>query len=338
MVVKVEDKAKAFMKVVFIVGVFIIIFIQFRKLFSDFDIQMFYEYKEKLSFISLSIIIILGLVSYLPLSLYDFIIKDTCKISLDNKSLYKSSWIASSISSIVGFGGAAAIALKSHFYSPYIKDKAALVKEVSKVVLLNFTGFSVICFIYSILNIENLNKIELVRTGILLAALYAPILLIYNLYRYKNKEKRENVIKTVKIMMISILEWGAMAILLFSILKLLGTTLPLSKIFSIYVVSSAIGIVSMMPGGLGGFDLSFILGVSALGVNKEEALLALVLYRISYYIIPLTVGIFLLIYETKNKIEKDYINLFNLATRKITNKIKFTKKDKVTKIDNSKEA
>lgn len=323
MLVKLEDKTKVWFKIILMSGVFILILFQFKKIFSDFDIHTFYIYKDKLSFISLTIIGILGLLSYLPLSLYDFIIKDTCNISLDNKSLYKSSWIASSISSIVGFGGTAAIALKSHFYSPYIKDKTALVKEVSKVVLLNFTGFSAICFIYSILDIEGFNKIQVVRIGILLAALYAPILLIYNLYRYRNKEKRENAIKTIKIMIISIFEWIAMALLLFSILKLLGTTLPLSKIFPIYVVSSAIGIVSMMPGGIGGFDLSFILGVSALGINKEEALLALVLYRISYYIIPLSIGIFLLIYENRSKISKDYNNIFKLTIRKFFNKMNF---------------
>ena len=37
-------------------------------------------------------------------------------INLDNKKLYKYSWIASSVSSIVGFGGSSAIALKSHFW------------------------------------------------------------------------------------------------------------------------------------------------------------------------------------------------------------------------------
>ncbi|MCR1952593.1 lysylphosphatidylglycerol synthase domain-containing protein [Clostridium sp. DSM 100503] len=329
MFVKSEGKVKVWMKVVFILTILTIILIQFRKLFSDFDTHTFYIYKDKLSFISLSIIIILGLLSYLPLSLYDFIIKDTCNISLDNKSLYKSSWIASSISSIVGFGGTAAIALKSHFYSPYIKDKTKLVKEVSKVVLLNFTGFSAICFIYSILNITSLKKIEFVKIGILLAALYAPILFIYNLYRCRTKEMRKNAIKTIKIMIISILEWIAMALLLFSILKLLGNALPLSKIFPIYVVSSAVGIVSMMPGGIGGFDLLFILGVNALGINKEEALLALLLYRISYYIIPLTVGIFLLIYETKNKINKDYRDILKLSIRKIINKTKFARQNKI---------
>lgn len=304
MLVRGENKIKLWTKIILMLAIFTIILFQFSKILSDFDMHTFYIYRDKLTFIRLIIIACLGVISYLPLSLYDFIIKDTCKIALDNKSLYKSSWIASSVSSIVGFGGAAAIALKSYFYSPYIKDKASLVKEVSKMVLLNFTGFSTICFIYSISNIKNLNRIEFVRIGILLAGLYAPIILIYNLIRLRNNQKRENAVKTIKVMGLSILEWFSMAFLLFFILKLLGETLPLSKIFPIYVISSAIGLISMMPGGIGGFDISFILGVSSLGINKEEALLALVLYRISYYIIPLTVGLFIFIYERKNRFNK----------------------------------
>lgn len=337
MLVKIEDRVKVWIKAIFMISIFTIILFQFSKIFSDFDTHTFYTYKDKLSFMNLSIITILGLLSFLPLSLYDFVIKDTCEISLDNKSLYKSSWIASSISSIVGFGGTAAIALKSYFYSPYIKDKAFLVKEVSKVVLLNFTGFSIICFLYSILNIRSIHKIEFVRLGILLAALYAPALLIYNLFRCIKKEKRDNSIKTIKIMMLSTFEWIAMAMLLFFILKLLGAKLPLSKIFPIYVVSSAIGIISMMPGGLGGFDISFILGVGSLGINKEEALLALVLYRISYYVIPLTVGIFIFLSETKKKINKNYFEIIKLAIRKIVNKIRYRNKGKTTKVSNSNE-
>ncbi|MCI6692824.1 MAG: flippase-like domain-containing protein [Clostridium sp.] len=304
MLVRVENKIKLWTKIILMLAIFTIILFQFSKILSDFDMHTFYIYRDKLTFIRLIIIACLGVISYLPLSLYDFIIKDTCKIALDNKSLYKSSWIASSVSSIVGFGGTAAIALKSYFYSPYIKDKASLVKEVSKMVLLNFTGFSTICFIYSISNIKNLNRIEFVRIGILVAGLYAPIILIYNLIRLRNNQKRENAVKTIKVMGLSILEWFSMAFLLFFILKLLGETLPLSKIFPIYVISSAIGLISMMPGGIGGFDISFILGVSSLGINKEEALLALVLYRISYYIIPLTVGLFIFIYERKNRFNK----------------------------------
>lgn len=317
MLVKIENKTKLRLRIVLIISIFIVIFFQFKKIFSDFDINTFYLYKDKLSFISLSFIVILGLISYLPLSLYDFVIKDTCNISLNNKDLYKSSWIASSISSIVGFGGTSAIALKSYFYSPYIKDKTALVKEVSKVVLLNFTGFSVICLIYSIINIRDLQNIDIIKLGILFASLYMPILTMYNLNSYRCESKKEFAINNIKIMILSTIEWMAMALLLFSILKMMGVSLSISKIFPIYVTSSAIGIISMMPGGIGGFDISFIIGVNSLGVNKEEALLALVLYRISYYIIPLTVGIFLFLYETKKKINKNFFEILKLGVYKI---------------------
>ncbi|MBD7916023.1 UPF0104 family protein [Clostridium sp. Sa3CUN1] len=317
MLLKVENKIKAKIRVMVSIIIFVIILLQFKKVFSEFDINTFCLYKDKLSFMSLSLIITLGLISYLPLSLYDFIIKDVCEISLNNRDLYKSSWIASSISSIVGFGGTSAIALKSYFYSPYIKDKTALVKEVSKVVLLNFTGFSVICLIYSIINIRDLYNIDIIKLGIFLASLYMPILIMYNLNRYICENKKEVAINNIKIMILSTIEWIAMALLLFSILKMLGVSLSISKIFPIYVTASAIGIISMMPGGIGGFDISFILGVSSLGVNKEEAVLALVLYRISYYIIPLTVGIFLFLYERKRKINKSCFKILKLGLCKI---------------------
>ncbi|VYT72476.1 UPF0104 family protein [Clostridium tertium] len=330
MLIKVEEKHKSIFKLLFICVVSLILVVQFRKLFHDFDLKIFYGYREKLTIITLSYITILGIFAYLPLSLYDFVIKETCEIKLDNKKLYKSSWIASSISSIVGFGGTAAIALKSYLYSPYIKDKTTLVKEVSKVVLLNFTGFSTLCLLYLVFYSNNINFYKPVNIGILIAGLYTPILLIYNLLRFRNN-KDKNYLKTIKIMSLSIIEWTTMAFLLFSILKILGANITLTKVFPIYVVSTAIGIVSMMPGGLGGFDLSFIIGLTNLGINKEEVLLALLLYRISYYIIPLTVGIFLIINEVKLKVNKGYMEAISFCFKKAGSKLNLIIKDIINK-------
>ncbi|GAB6168420.1 bifunctional lysylphosphatidylglycerol flippase/synthetase MprF [Clostridium carnis] len=318
MKVKLGKKLKLAIKIIFILAIFTVILMEFKKLFLDFNARTFHFYRDKLSIVSLTIIAALGIISYLPLSFYDFVIKDTCEINLNNRKLYKFSWIASSISSMVGFGGTAAIALKSYFYAPYIKDKNVLVKEVSKIVALNFTGFSMVCFVYSILNISNLRNFELIQIGILVAAIYTPALFIYNIVRYINKDKRKDASKTIKIMMISIAEWITSVILIYGILTILGTKLTLAQIFPIYVVSSAIGIISMIPGGLGTFDLSFILSIGALGVPKEEALLALVLYRVSYYIVPLTIGLILFINEIKKDIDKKYNNIFTTVLSNLT--------------------
>ena len=68
-----------------------------------------------------------------------------------------------------------------------------------------------------------------------------------------------------------------------------------NRIFLCLCKSTAVGIVSMVPGGLGTFDLTFIYGFKALGVPIEQTFLVIILYRISYFILPAAIGVILYI-------------------------------------------
>ena len=125
-------------------------FKELYKIFIDIDISLFKKYADKLTIVNLLIIAALGVISYIPLSFYDLVTRKSIPIDLPIGKVYKYSWIASSVSSIVGFGGSAAILIKNHFYKSYVKDKSELTKENLKVVGLNLSGFSLICLIYSI--------------------------------------------------------------------------------------------------------------------------------------------------------------------------------------------
>ncbi len=61
--------------------------------------------------------------------------------------------------------------------------------------------------------------------------------------------------------------------------------------FATFIVAACAGIVSMLPGGIGSFDLMYLLGMEGLGVSSELTLLILLLYRISYFIIPALIGL-----------------------------------------------
>ena len=87
-------------------------------------------YRNKLDFLNILIIAALGIISYIPLSFYDFILKRKVRIRLKNRKLYKYSWIASSIASLLGFGGATSLAFKQYFYGDYVDDKKKLLKEI----------------------------------------------------------------------------------------------------------------------------------------------------------------------------------------------------------------
>ena len=128
-------------KIVFFVLIAGIVIKEFGSILKSFDVNLFLKYANELSFVNVLIILALGIISYIPLSFYDFVLKSRANINLPNKKLYKLSWIISSISSIAGFGGSTAIFLKSNLYKDYIEDKNLLIKESSRIFALNFTGF-----------------------------------------------------------------------------------------------------------------------------------------------------------------------------------------------------
>ncbi|MGL5749026.1 MAG: bifunctional lysylphosphatidylglycerol flippase/synthetase MprF, partial [Paraclostridium sp.] len=242
---------------------------------------------------------VLGIISYIPLSFYDFILKRRVSIQLNNKKLYKFSWISSSISSVAGMGGSTAIALKSHFYGKFVKDKKLMVKEISKIVALNLTGFSIVSLIYTITSFDTFKLNDWVNIMTLIISLYFPILLVFSIYKYTNGTDDDTVdIKdSFKIIFMSGLEWLTTIVLIYSIILMLNINVSFAQFFPIFMLSIIVAIVSMSPSGLGSFDLTMIVGLQALNVPGEKVLLAIFLYRFAYYIVPLIIGIILFLHE-----------------------------------------
>jgi len=68
------------------------------------------------------------------------------------------------------------------------------------------------------------------------------------------------------------------------------------------MIAITIGIISMIPGSLGSFDLIMVSGLVGLGIDKAQALSWLLVFRLFYYILPFCLGVVLFL---KNiKIEK----------------------------------
>ena len=99
------------------------------------------KYADRLTVPNLLIIALLGIVSYMPLSFYDLITRKSIPIDLPTKKVYKYSWIATSISNIVGFGGSSAILIKIIFIKNHVDDQSKLTKENLKVVGFKFKWF-----------------------------------------------------------------------------------------------------------------------------------------------------------------------------------------------------
>ena len=104
--------------------------------------------------------------------------------------------------------------------------------------------------------------------------------------------------------------------------QVLGVDLSISTLIVLVTASSVIGIISMIPGGLGSFDVMMMLGLIRLGVSQEIAFIWLLLYRLSYYLIPLLIGILSWLFTTGQEFDKRFngipINLSKEVLHKIT--------------------
>lgn len=159
------------------------------------------------------------------------ILKNKIGIKLSWKKVYKYSWIASSVASLVGFGGSAAILIKNYFYKDHVDDSSKLVKEVSKVVGLNLSGFSLVCLIYSTWNIFIIKKIDTVFYASTLIGLYLPIVLIWLTYKLYINKNKENYLLSLKIIGISILEWTTTILLVYGLIVILNINISIVYFF-----------------------------------------------------------------------------------------------------------
>ncbi|WP_373206019.1 bifunctional lysylphosphatidylglycerol flippase/synthetase MprF [Clostridium tertium] len=322
-----KDKInKKFFTMIQVIFVIVIIFIACRELFKiviSMDKNLFITYSNNLTFTNVFIIIILGLISYLPLSFYDLIINGVLNIKLPKKRIYKYSWISSSISNVVGFAGVTAIFFKKYFYNNYIDDSSKLYKEGTRVVGLNLSGFSLVCLIYSFWNLlinKNFDKVFWVS---LIIGLYLPMILFISTYNMIKSRDKKTYMVNIEIILTSILEWITTIILIYGLMIILEIKISFSQFAPIYVSAIIVAIISMVPGGVGTFDLTLILGLQKFNIPSEKVILLIILYRVSYYIIPFFIGVSLYISDLYIKINSSTRELISRINSKITHYILF---------------
>lgn len=315
---KINKKLFKIIQSIIIVTIFFLAFKELYKIFVDIDINLFKKYADRLTITNLLIIAVLGVISYMPLSFYDLITRKSIPIDLPVKKVYKYSWIATSVSNIVGFGGSSAILIKNYFYKNHVDDQSKLTKENLKVVGLNLSGFSLICLIYSIWCVFTIKEFDIVFYGSTLIGLYIIGVFIFSSYKFIKDKDKNAYLGTIKIALISILEWATTVLLIYGLIVIIGIKITLIQFFPIYIKAIIVAIISMVPGGVGTFDLTLLTGLKSFNVQSEQIFLLLILYRISYYIVPLVIGAILYITDVYKKANVETRELISRINSKIS--------------------
>jgi uncharacterized membrane protein YbhN (UPF0104 family) len=79
-----------------------------------------------------------------------------------------------------------------------------------------------------------------------------------------------------------------------------GHGVPFEAFLAIYVFAAVVGVASHLPGGVGAFEATILIGLSSL--PREPLFGALLLFRLIYYIAPFVFALMLLgLYEASKR-------------------------------------
>ncbi|WP_080845944.1 lysylphosphatidylglycerol synthase domain-containing protein [Cytobacillus gottheilii] len=274
-------------KVIFPLIVLTIIYFEAQGILKDFDWGLLNLYMDRLSPQHIVYIFVLGLVAIFPMYYYDVILLRLFQIDVSNKKLFWMSLSANAYSNLVGFGGIAGATLRSFYYRKYVDDQVPFIKVIAKLSLFYLTGLSILSAILVVFDSPFLEQLQFAKLAVIAVAAYTPILLAIFSLR-KSTWNLDNMKKAYlsELLLISFFEWLFVVICIWGISNVLGVHISLLSILPIVILSSCVGIVSMIPGGIGSFDFVFLLGMEFYGVPAELSLLILLFYRLSYYLFP----------------------------------------------------
>jgi phosphatidylglycerol lysyltransferase len=254
--------------------------------------------------------LLFGLFSNFLMTLYDFIIVKHLKLDIKKLFIFNISFIANSINSISGLGGLTGASIRAVFFKKGGNESDDIVKYGLLLVPATGVGLSVLALISSvnyiyIKPIMTQNKWLLILMYSYIAYLIAYFFIDTIYYKIKEKQYKgldpEILVVKTKLLFVSFLEWFSAYLLFALIIRQFDTGINYYIILGIYSIASVAGIVSMLPGGAGSFDLLVLLGFKIYGLSTEHTVAAIILFRTFYYFIPLTAAIiFSIIIQLKN--------------------------------------
>jgi phosphatidylglycerol lysyltransferase len=316
-------KGKIFTVVKFLFPLLLLVFalLELKKFIGNLDLGLLQSEIVQLRSGTLILIFFVMFAAVLPMLLYDVMLMKILGIKAGKKEVLEQAFIVNTYSNLFGFGGLIGAMLRTYFYHRFENDKRRLVGGIAAVSFFYMAGMSLLAILVA-LNFSNhpiFVQTKWLFFGVQGIALYLPI--FFGIHFVKNKRDKQSLITFgagVKLFIISLLEWTAVFCGIWFLSRIMEIPVTFEQLFPVYVVAACAGIISMIPGGLGSFDIVFIWGMQDLYVPEEKVLVILLFYRIGYYLIPFLLSTLLFIKRYWEKWNKSWSNIPNTILQNIS--------------------
>ena len=303
-------KWKTLIKLVLFLSIASLVIVEITRLFKTISFDKIVEILQGLSPLNIICLALFGFMAVGPMIFYDGILNKELNQKQKLSYLLETSWTINSLNNMIGFAGLVDIGLRYSFYGDEERPEKSM-QGISRVIPYFMSGFSLFALISLVLTgLFPLSiGIKQYWPVLLGASLYLPIVLFVSNrknWAYFGQLGGKTILSLV---LASALDWACVISFFLLVGYILGYNLPIYDVIPLFMIAITIGIISMIPGSLGSFDLIMVSGLVGLGIDKAQALSWLLVFRLFYYILPFCLGVVLFLKNMGSRLNEKYLGI-----------------------------
>jgi phosphatidylglycerol lysyltransferase len=286
---------KTLLKLAFALALTALIFLEGRNQLESIHLASTLELLRSVPLAWIAAFFVLGVVASFSMVLYDVFGMKAFGFEIDRTDLLAISFVSNSLNALLGLGGLTGASIKTLLLKKHSADFKEMIPYNAFMVASATTGLSLFAVI-AIANNRGISALLGLHRWLwaCLAAYSLYIAAYFVLERFVRTSRewaesfglRKLFALKLKLTAVSVLEWLLAGVLLFAIADHFHHGISFLDVISVFAAAAIAGILSFLPGGAGSFDLIAIMGLEAAGLSPNEALSAVILYRVFYYLAP----------------------------------------------------
>ena len=303
-------KWQTLIKLVLFISIASLVIVEITRLFKTISFDKIEEILVGLSPLEIICLALFGFMAVAPMIFYDRILNKELHQKQTLSYLLETSWTINSLNNMIGFAGLVDVGLRYSFYGDEERPEKSM-QGISRVIPYFMSGFSMFALIGLVFTLifPISMGIKQYWPALLGASLYLPIVLFVSnrkKWTYFGQLGGKTILSLV---LVSVLDWACVISFFLLVGYILGYNLPIYDMIPLFMIAITIGIMSMIPGSLGSFDLIMVSGLVGLGIDKAQALSWLLVFRLFYYILPFCLGVVLFLKNMGSRLNEKYLGI-----------------------------
>ena len=303
-------KWQTLIKLVLFISIASLVIVEITRLFKTISFDKIEEILVGLSPLEIICLALFGFMAVAPMIFYDRILNKELHQKQTLSYLLETSWTINSLNNMIGFAGLVDVGLRYSFYGDEERPEKSM-QGISRVIPYFMSGFSMFALIGLVFTLifPISMGIKQYWPALLGASLYLPIVLFVSnrkKWAYFGQLGGKTILSLV---LVSVLDWACVISFFLLVGYILGYNLPIYDMIPLFMIAITIGIMSMIPGSLGSFDLIMVSGLVGLGIDKAQALSWLLVFRLFYYILPFCLGVVLFLKNMGSRLNEKYLGI-----------------------------